>query len=142
MAGNVKQIISDCLDSANILFFTVVMMLFPYSAYKRHKATWNDHKKAFAIQATGLAAALLVDITINVFAWVSTIYKDQTLLYYALNTAQITSMYIFILSKQPQDLFKLFNKRPDAQFSIYQYPNHDEVERKITLRRNTAYLER
>lgn len=59
--------------------------------------------------------------------------------YYSQQVIQLAAMFVFICSKQPVDLFKLFNKRPDVQFSIYQYPNFFHAERKYNLMHN-AYL--
>jgi hypothetical protein len=52
------------------------------------------------------------------------------------------SVFIFIVFKRPEDLFKSFNKRPDVQFSSFQNQNFFHAERKATLQRNTEYLKR
>jgi hypothetical protein len=46
---------------------------------------------------------------------------------------QILGFYVFVLSKRPYDLFALFNKRPDVQFSMFQYANIQNFEKKITI---------
>ena len=68
------------------------------------------------------------------------IYQDLSDDYLKLELIQIVIVYIFVLSKRPQDLFKSFNKRPDVQFSMFQYPIFFYAERKAALQRNTWYL--
>lgn len=61
-------------------------------------------------------------------------------LYLSLITGQILGIYIFVLSKRPFDLFKLFNKRPDVQFSMFQYARIENAEKKFTIQQNYELL--
>ena len=135
----IKNIICFTLIGLNVLFTLTTIMLFPYVAYKRHRFAWNEYKRAFTIQATGLIVVLLVNVAINVIQLAD--YEHSQTFYYLLQIPQIAAVYVFVLSKQPKDLFKLFNKRPDVQFSIYQYPNFFHAERKLALMKNMQYLQ-
>lgn len=53
--------------------------------------------------------------------------------YLGLIAGQILGFYVFVLSKRPFDLFALFNKRPDVKFSMFQYANIQNFEKKITI---------
>jgi hypothetical protein len=53
--------------------------------------------------------------------------------YLGLIAGQILGFYVFVLSKRPYDLFALFNKRPDVKFSMFQYANIQNFEKKITI---------
>lgn len=46
-----------------------------------------------------------------------------------------------MLSKKPVDLFSHFSKRPDIQFSIFQYPRFFYAEQRIQLQKNKALIE-
>jgi hypothetical protein len=49
---------------------------------------------------------------------------------------QILGCYIFVVSKRTVDYFAIFNKRPDAQFSIFQYAKYTETDKKIKIQQN------
>lgn len=46
---------------------------------------------------------------------------------------QLMFVYIFVIFKQSDDMFKKFNKRPDIAFSIYQSANKDNQLRQESL---------
>lgn len=51
-------------------------------------------------------------------------------------------VFIFVISKQPQDLFRNFSKRPDIQFSLFQYPHFFYAEQRLKLQTNSALIEK
>lgn len=137
---NICNIGADLLD---IIFFIVMLLLFPLAAEAYHNSAYRDYKKTFAFQAFGSAMSLAINLIINVILLEQE--SDNPLVsptYLELMILQMLGLYVFVLSKEPVDLFSTFCKRPDIQFSVFQYPRFCNAEKKIKLIKNTAIIEK
>ena len=84
---------------------------------------WKDYRRSFFSQVFGTVFVLTFNSTIDVMSFFKTsIVFTKGLLsvvYLGLIAGQIFGFYVFVLSKQPYDLFAMFNKRPDVKFSMF-----------------------
>ena len=93
------------LNGFNLVFFVVTMFLFPFTAYKKHRAAWNDYKMKFTYQALGLLVVLLTNETINLVTIdAGKLGKSckscaPDIIYFKLQVVQQIALFIFILCK-------------------------------------------
>lgn len=118
----IKIFITGGLCALSFVIFLIALALFPWTAYKRHHAAYLDYCCAFWSQVGGTVTVMAVNATLIVLALkfsfefnehpdvehdlLSTHYLGFTLI-------QRVGLTIFVLSKQPRDIFRFFNKRPD-----------------------------
>ena len=126
----------------NLTFFVTTMTLFPYAAYKKHRFAYLEYKPRFFIQATGTFIMILVCIymdCIGIKNVKSARFPYSEVL--ELGLLHWMGVYIFVISKRPQDTFMHFSKRPDIQFSIFQYPRFCVADNRFKIQNNKQELE-
>lgn len=126
-----RRILSTAACSLNSLFFVVVMIMFIQAAKKKQNSAYLEYRTPLKIQGTGTAMLLFVNGILNSWQWIESSQKfidnprfqDESALmsgvYLVLVLFQCICIAIYAMAKQKVDLFELFNKRPDVQFSIF-----------------------
>lgn len=135
----------------NIVFFVIILCLFPATARTYHLTAFNEYKHSLRTQAIGSACLLAFNIGLNVFQWIEDsqyIQNDVSQnpaplmgeLYIAITMLQCVCFAVFVLAKRPIDLFEHFNLRPDVQFSIFQYAKLEHTNNRLEMLKNKEKL--
>lgn len=137
--------IAFVISCFSTVIFVFTMVLFPRSVWKHFRAAWIDYRTKFLIQATGagLLQASILGLSISRLLFSTNQQSCEGLLgeiYLKLNFCELIGCFLMMCFKSPQDIFKLFNKRPDVQFSIFQYPNQLYAEQKIAMAKNEQII--
>lgn len=111
-----KKIVTWYNRSSNV-FLVITIALFTFNAYRHHRHAFKEYGFKFSLSLFGLIQLQTVNFFLTQIA-----SRDNTLLsieYLKLQSVQSFSVLLFVVFKQPVDLFSVFNKRSDIQFSIF-----------------------
>jgi len=120
-------------------FLVITAVLFIIYAYKHHRQAFKDNSFKLGMTLFGLVQLSTVNFFLTKAKFGDSIVLPNPLLspdYLGLQILQSFSVIVFVTFKQPVDLFSVFNKRPDIQFSVFQYPNFFYAEQRLRLMQN------
>jgi hypothetical protein len=135
MLNNVKFIVTHCYNLYCWIFLVSAVYFFRRSALTQQRQAYLEYKNAFWTQIAGILQVILF----NSFMDILFMFKLEVLNpgksphYLWLLMGQILGFYIFVIFKEPRDLFSIFTKRPDVKFSIWQIAQTSVTDKKLEL---------
>jgi hypothetical protein len=117
----------------------ITAVLFTVYAYKHHRQAFKEYSFKLGMALFGLVQLSTVNFFLTRAKYGDSNKIPNPLLstdYLGLQILQSFSVIVFVTFKQPVDLFRVFNKRPDIQFSVFQYPNFFYAEQRLRLMQN------
>lgn len=100
----VRWVILVTITALNIAFFLPTIVLFSWSAYKKHRSAFVEYRRRLVLQAVGTAIVLGIDLQNNLSEMQNQTNMTspfQTSGYLSHQIAQRIGFFFFVLFKQP-----------------------------------------